>query len=587
MQEVTRVLVAGGGPVGMLLACELALQNVETVVIEELADISEAPRAGTLHARSVQSLLRRGFLRLPRAGRLDVEQRCGFHFGGLPILKLATPTAEGPPILNQSQESLERIFEVRARRLGVDVRRGWRLVRVAQNDHRVEVEAVADGRSHTLESDYLVGCDGARSLVRAQAGISTTTTEPTFSGLVGRVRLSKPLGAPDGWAQGPGGATLINVNPHGPSRVLTHDFSSPLPDRHQPVTLDELRLTAARVIGRELPMEEATYLARFSDYSSLADSYRSGRILLAGDAAHVHAPLGGQGLNTGIQDAFNLGWKLGLVTREDAPAELLDTYGGERRPVAQRVIANTRAQAGLMRPDPARAPLQAYVTRLFSLPEVNRATADEISGQGITCPSGTGAHPLTGTFLANHTLDTGHGPSPVAELLDDAVPLLLSTTDSQHFPEHLLESWQGRLRFLRISCQDPLDWNTVLCRPDGYIAWASEDALDPAALREALITWLGPPGDHRQSLTGTRPPVRLRVPYELKPQREPGRNEHSVDGLRPASSSRQEGTTDGYTGTTPQGSWFQHPGSGGALRRVHNGGPIWIPGLGVRTAAGA
>jgi 2-polyprenyl-6-methoxyphenol hydroxylase-like FAD-dependent oxidoreductase len=430
--ERRRVLIVGGGPVGMLLACELALQNVETVVVEQHARVQDTPRAGTLHARSVQSLLRRDFLRLPRPGRLDLRQRTGFHFAGLPLLEITSPTAEGPPILNRPQAALEEAFEARALNLGVDVRRGQRMSRLTEHRDRVEVEVVAeDGSSRTLEADYLVGCDGARSTVREQAGISVTTTEPSFSGLIGLVDLLEPAAAPGGWARGPEGSTLINVNARGPSRVLTHDFTRPFPNRRQPVTLEELRQTAERVLGRELPMRRATYLSRFSDFTRLANTYRSpgpGRILVAGDAAHVHAPLGGQGLNTGLQDAFNLGWKLGLVARGDAPPALLDTYTHERRPVAQAVIRNTRTQAAVMNPSPEHAPLRTYFIRLLGMPEAGRTTADEISGQGIVYPQPS-TEPPVGRFLPNHAFTTEEGLRTTADLLHDARPLLLLAED--------------------------------------------------------------------------------------------------------------------------------------------------------------
>ncbi|MEV5975168.1 FAD-dependent monooxygenase [Streptomyces sp. NPDC051921] len=499
--EHTTVLVVGGGPVGLLLAGELALQNVDVLVLEQHERIRDTPRAGTLHARSVQSLLRRGVLRLPVPGRLDLRQRTGFHFAGLPLLTITSPTAEGPPIFNRPQSSLEQAFEVRARTLGAEVRRGLGVRRLTERADLVEVEVVGtDGTARTLTADWVVGCDGARSTVRERAGFPVTTTEPSFSGVIGLVELIDPADAPGGWARGPEGSTLINVNPRGYSRVLTHDFTRPFPDRSRPVTLEELSTTAARVLGRELPMRDLVYASRFSDFTRVADRYRSpghGRVLLAGDAAHVHAPLGGQGLNTGLQDAFNLGWKLGLVARGDAPAELLDTYTDERRAVARTVVANTRAQAALMDPRPQQEPLRAYFGRLMEVPEARAATADEISGQGIRHPR-PGADPLTGTFLPNHTFLTPRGPRSTAELLEDATPLLLLAEDVTTVPGELLDGWPpDRLRTVRVARADAdgaaLGWRAVLCRPDGYLAWAAGDTEpDPAELTVELARWLGP-----------------------------------------------------------------------------------------------
>jgi 2-polyprenyl-6-methoxyphenol hydroxylase-like FAD-dependent oxidoreductase len=491
--EQTTVLIVGGGPVGMLLAAELAQQRVDTVVVEEHAEPRDIPRAGTLHARSVQSLLRRGYLRTPFEGSLTSRHTTGFHFGGLSVLEISTPTAEGVPILNRPQEVLEGVFEARARSLGADIRRGQRVEALRPGPRTVRVDIATGTGRHTVEADYVVGCDGARSTVREQAGITSTTTPPTFSALIGRVRLLDPLRVPPGWTHGRDGWTLINVNPYGPSRVLTHDFRLPLPSRHTPVHLDDLREAAEHILGRPVPMDEATYLSRFSDFTRLADTYRAGRVLLAGDAAHVHAPLGGQGLNTGLQDAFNLGWKLALVARGDAPPELLDSYTRERRPVAAAVIANTRAQAALMRPGPEHDPLRALMADLLRT-EAGRRVADEISGQSITHPDPDATSPLQGRFLPNHRFRTDHGPRTTAELLTPALPLLLLTPRADAALAEAAGPWSDRLLVVPVDGPRPPEWDALLCRPDGYIAWAAPAGGDPAPrqLTAALTRWLGP-----------------------------------------------------------------------------------------------
>jgi 2-polyprenyl-6-methoxyphenol hydroxylase-like FAD-dependent oxidoreductase len=490
--ERTTVLIAGGGPVGMLLAAELAHQRIDTIVIEQHPEPPDVPRAGTLHARSVQSLLRRGYLRTASPGSLTTHHTTGFHFGGQPVLEISAPTAEGVPVLNRPQQELERTFETRARALGADVRRGRRVERLRPRGDAVQVEVSgADGR-YVVEAAYVVGCDGARSTVRDEAGIGSTTTPPTFGALIGRVRLLEPHGVPPGWTHGRDGWTLLNVNPHGHSRVITHDFRRPLPSRRAPAHLDELRRTTEHILGRPVPMDRPTYLSRFSDFTRLADTYRSGRILLAGDAAHVHAPLGGQGLNTGLQDAFNLGWKLALVARGDAPPALLDTYTRERRPVAATVIANTRTQASLMRPGPEYDPLRSRARELLRQPDAGREVADEISGQSVAYTRDAQSA-LEGRFLPNHRFRTDAGPRTTAELLTGGLPLLLLTPRADAALAEAAAGWSDRLLVVRADGEEPLGWDALVCRPDGYTAWAaSASDAAPQALTAALTRWFGP-----------------------------------------------------------------------------------------------
>ncbi|MFI5587361.1 FAD-dependent monooxygenase, partial [Amycolatopsis sp. NPDC051758] len=352
------VIVAGGGPVGMLLATELGLHGVPTTVVEKLTETHDEPRAGTLHARTAQTLLRRGHLpasQPPRDPHAVVE--VPFHFGGRPVLTLESPALEGAPMVGRAQSDIERFFEAKARSLGVEILRGHQVTGV--RDHGESVTVTTEHGE--LTAAYVVGCDGARSTVREAAGITGTTHPATFAGLLGLPRLGDPARVPGGWTQGPTGWTLVNVNPAGHSRILTHEFTQPLPARGTPATLDDLRGAASRILGHDVPMADPAFLGRFSDFTRLADEYRRGWLLLAGDAAHVHAPLGGQGLNLGLQDAVNLGWKLAMVVAGTAPEQLLDTYGTERRPVAEAVIENTRAQAALMRPGPEFEPLRRLV----------------------------------------------------------------------------------------------------------------------------------------------------------------------------------------------------------------------------------
>ncbi|KOV62021.1 FAD-dependent monooxygenase [Streptomyces sp. MMG1121] len=506
MTQRTPVLIAGGGPVGMLLAAELGGWGVDVVVVEPHPHTQDTPRAGTLHARSVQSLLRRGYLRLRDRGSLETEQETSFHFGGEPILRIAAPTAEGPPIHGQPQAALEQVFEMRARELGAEIRRGHRFTGLRQDPDGVTASIEGPEGPYELTAGHLVGCDGARSDVRRATGFTCTTHEATFAAIVGLVRLRDPYAVPPGWTRTAEGWLLANVNPVGHSRIITHDFRLPLPERGSPATPEELQSTLSHILGRPAALDDPAYLDRFSDFTRVADHYRTGRVLLAGDAAHVHAPLGGQGLNTGLQDAYNLGWKLALVARGNADARLLDTYDAERRPVAEAVVANTRVQAAVMRPGPENDHLREFTARMFRHTGVNREAADVISGQGVSyTPEGT-TDRVVGRFLPNLALRTPEGVRTVAELLTPGRPLVLLRPEVADALEPVTARWGERVSTLRVDPEPdsaelrldmgaPVPWNVLVCRPDGYIAWRAAGAVDEKGLQGALEGWFGPVRD--------------------------------------------------------------------------------------------
>jgi 2-polyprenyl-6-methoxyphenol hydroxylase-like FAD-dependent oxidoreductase len=489
------VLVVGGGPVGMLLAAELGTQGVDTLVLERNPVTVDQPKAGTLHARTVQSLARRGYLRTsadwdPRARVVD-----GFHFAGMPGLRIAAPANEGPPIAGQTQADLERVFELRATRLGVRVRRGHEVVRVTQDENATMATVVtAHGETYRATARFLVGADGARSVVRAQSEVDSETHPATIAALLGQVRLLDPFGTPRGWHRTERGWLVVNNNPAGYSRVITFDFGGPHADRHAPLTLAELRAQASRIAGHDVPMTDAVFLSRFSDFSRLVTRYRIGRILLAGDAAHVHFPVGGQGLNLGLQDAFNLGWKLAATVSGTARADLLDTYHAERHPAARRVIDNTRAQAALMNPDPALDPLRDLFTDLMRLDDVAAYLGDMISDQEVRYPARDGNR-YAGEFLPNVALGTESGDRSLTELLTPGRPLLIILDLAADELACTAAPWAGRVSVVRGHCAHELPWRAALVRPDGYLAWAQPGpGSDVDGLRAALLTWFGPPG---------------------------------------------------------------------------------------------
>ncbi|WP_415954469.1 FAD-dependent monooxygenase [Streptomyces sp. KLOTTS4A1] len=488
-----QVVVVGGGPVGMLLACELAGYGVRTLVLEARTAVSQRPKATTLHARAVQCLARRGHLGgLARAGGAD-EASAGeavthssFHFAGIPGLVVSAPATEPEPILKCPQEQLERHFEHRARAAGARILRGHRVTAVRQEPGGVRVRSEGP-HGHVVEcvADYVVGADGARSAVREQAGIGSRTYPATVSAMAGDVRLAEAGALRPGWHRTPRGWIVVkDVSgeadvPDGTLRLRTLNCAGAHRSRHQPLTVEELRREVAWIAGRDMAMDSPRWLSRFSDFSRLADTYRAGRILLAGDAAHVHFPIGGQGLSTGLLDAVGLGWKLAYTVLGSAGEGLLDTYGRERRPDAQRVIDHTRAQLALMRPGPELDPLRALFAELLAQGGARGGESaflgSMVSAQGTVLPARTtNLSPWEGRFLHNVALTTSQGRTDVIGLLREGRPLLLlfGERGRGYGQERAVERTCGLVRVVDAEPVPELPCDALLVRPDGYIAWA-------------------------------------------------------------------------------------------------------------------
>ncbi|MCS0637808.1 FAD-dependent monooxygenase [Streptomyces sp. LP05-1] len=498
----TEVAVVGGGPVGSLLARELALQGVGVTVLEKLPEPTGISKAGTLHARTAQALDRRGLLEAVQPGRYAAPRDPGgpvrFHFASLFELDLSRVVEEGPVIVGSPQAYAEQVFAADAERLGARVRRDAELVGLAEEPDRVRLTLrAADGTESGLTARWVVGADGARSAVRKLSGIRFAGHEPTVAALMGEVRLLDPAGAPAGWQRTPRGWTLLWINPYGLSRVCTYDYRGPHRDRRSPAGVEELRDEVARIAGRPVPMDRPAWISRFSDASFLAERFRRGRVLLAGDAAHVHFPAGGQGVNLGLQDALNLGWKLAAELRGWAPPGLLDTYHDERHPVAAAVLHNVRAQVALMDPDPRTDALRELFTELMGFDQVNAYLSTMITGAGVAYPvGGRAADPLAGRMVPSRPVKTAEGLTGLAELLHPGRPLLLDLTGDGAFAD-AGRPWAGRVRVVRATAADE-GWGTgaLLVRPDGYALWsAHDDATDTGALRTALTRWLGRPAE--------------------------------------------------------------------------------------------
>ncbi|MEU5811844.1 FAD-dependent monooxygenase [Streptomyces sp. NPDC047718] len=464
--------IVGGGPVGLLLAAELAGYGVDTVLLEARAEPSEQPKATTLHARAVQGLARRGHL--PPDASPYTGGSSPFHFAGLPGLVITAPTGEPEPILKRPQVELERLFERRAREAGARILRRHRVTGTGQDGDGVTVRAEGPQGPVTVTARYLVGADGARSAVREQAGIAADTHAATVAALAGTVTLREAGSLADGWHRTPRGWIVAKTDPSGGTHVRTLSCAGAHADRHREPTLEELRREVAWIAGREIAMGEPRWLSRFSDFTRLARSFRAGRVFLVGDAAHVHFPIGGQGLSTGVQDALNLGWKLALAVRDAAGPGLLDTYDAERRPAARRVVDNTRAQLALMRPGPEPDSLREVFAGLLGTDRDTGYLSGVVSAQDTVLPDHTGCSTAgTGTFLYNAALSTEDGPTDVIGLLQDGRPLLLLLGDEGDGPVEGVSDREGVLNVVRALPAPELPYRALLVRPDGYIAWAA------------------------------------------------------------------------------------------------------------------
>jgi 2-polyprenyl-6-methoxyphenol hydroxylase-like FAD-dependent oxidoreductase len=491
------VVVAGGGPTGMMLAGELALAGVDVVIVERRATRQiESSRAGGLYARTLEVLDQRGIVeRFVAEGQ--VMQLQGFAYVPLDISDLPTRHNYG---LALWQREFERILAGWIDELAVPVLQGREVVGLRQDDHGVDV--VVDSGS-TLRCDYLVGCDGGRSTVRKAAGIEFDGLDASISFLIAEVHMTEE---PQVGVRREGGG-IGPVDPQlggNPYRVVLKEQGV---DHLAAPTLDDVREALVAAYGTDYGAHDPTWVSRFTDATRQARVYRSGRVLLAGDAAHIHAPHGGQGLNTGVQDAVNLGWKLAQVVHGTSPIDLLDTYHTERHPVAARVLQNTMAQVALTTPDDRHDALRSQFAELLTLREARTRIAAMITGLDI-CYDVGGAHPLVGRRIPDLDLSTSDGPTRAYALLHDGRPLLLELSSTNAAD---LGPWSDRVRSVVATYDGTWELpvvgavaapSAVLVRPDGHVAWVGE-VTDPA-LFDALSSWFGPPRAPRRATGSSR-----------------------------------------------------------------------------------
>jgi 3-(3-hydroxy-phenyl)propionate hydroxylase len=480
------VAIAGGGPTGMMLAAELALAKVDFAVAERRRDhVLVGSRAGGFHSRTIEVLDQRGVAdRFLAEGQ--VAQAAMF---GTTVLDMSDFPTRHPYALGIWQNQIERIMAAWIAELPVRIYYGCEVTGFAQDDTGVDVE-LSDGQS--LRAQYLVGCDGGRSVIRKAAGIEFPGWDPTRSNLIAEVELTE---------EPPRGIRHDATGVHGLHRmedgrtvrvVVTEQH---LGSSSEP-TLRDLSAALITVYGTDFGIHNPTWIARFTDMTRQAESYRAGRVLLAGDAAHVHYPAGGQGLSLGVQDAVNLGWKLAQVVNGTSPESLLDTYQDERHPVAARALQHTMAQTALQRRDERIKALVDVVSELASMDEPRKRLAGIISGLDIHYDLGDG-HPLLGRRMPDLALVTADGPLRVFELLHDAKPVLLNLGERGGYD---ITPWSDRVQL--IDAEYVGLWElpvlgavtaptAVLIRPDGYVAWVGDRTH--LGLPEALTTWFGPP----------------------------------------------------------------------------------------------
>lgn len=494
------VIIAGAGPVGLFLACELGLAGVSVLVLERdghAASPWKAPGLGMrgLSTTSVEAFYRRGLLgdlfgpgeRATTLARTASFQDAG-NFAGIPLdaNKLLpeewTWTLPGPSLMPGATHlaRIESVLAIRAAELGVVIERDTKVTGLLQGDDGVTVNA----GTTAFKAAWLVGCDGGRSIVRECADFDFTGTEPMFTGYVFLAGLEDPDSLPPGFHRAPGG--LFIVVPGGQFYVVDYDGAAF--DRSQPVTATHLETVLRRVSGVDVKIDRLHVASSFTDRAMQVTTYRKGRALLAGDSAHIHSPMGAQGLNTGIGDAINLGWKLAAVVHGLAPAALLDTYTGERHPVGAAVLELSRAQVATLQPGLYGAAIGKLVHELLQTGDGTRAIIARIWGLSQRYDLGD-AHALVGRSAPDFEFENG---ARLGEFLQRGRGLLLDFVDDPWLAE-LARDYASHVDYVSASARNTLGLFSLLVRPDGIVAWVAEGPPDLRSAGAALCRWFGDP----------------------------------------------------------------------------------------------
>ncbi|MFW7269072.1 FAD-dependent monooxygenase [Gluconacetobacter sp. Hr-1-5] len=494
------VLIAGAGPVGLLLACELRLAGCTVQVLEQAREMITPLKRAPFGLRglsmpTIESFDRRGLLaslkaRIPdgeiaaASPWMKQERRPGGHFAGIDFFldqidqarwPCHLPHAGGP--IAADLASIEAVLTDRAKALGVTIRCGFRVSGLEITDDDVTVRA--DGRA--FRGRWLVGCDGGRSIVRKAAGFGFTGTDPEFTGYFARVAFADPSMLEPGHHATPTGTYIFDR----PDMVRMIAFDGGACHRGQPITRDHIQTVLRRISGTQVEVTTLELATTWTDRACLATEYRRARVLLAGDAAHVHSPLGGQGLNLGLGDAMNLGWKLAATIRGDAAAGLLDSYQRERRPVAEQILDWSRAQVALMRPNRGSQALRAIVRDLIATRDGATYIAERVWGVAV-CYNLGGDHPLTGRSAPDFELSDG---TRLNEHLRHGRMLLLDFSGSDSL-RTLADRYRSQLSYVVCDAKNRSGLQTLLIRPDGFVAWASDHPSEGSEAAQSLSQWL-------------------------------------------------------------------------------------------------
>jgi 2-polyprenyl-6-methoxyphenol hydroxylase-like FAD-dependent oxidoreductase len=493
------VIISGAGPVGLFLACELALAKCSVLVVEK-AEHPHSPLKRLpfglrgLSAPSIEALYRRGLLqeleihkrlKNPHSNAVAGPRRQVGHFAGIPFhegnvdasqWRHRLPSSTDTHLMSEMEE-LESVLVRRAEGLRVEIKRGLAITGFDQTEDEVTVRS----GDQSFRSKWLVGCDGSRSVVRKAGGFEFAGTEPEFTGYSIQVDLVDPEKLSPGRNLTPTGMYFQSQ----PGYLGMLEFDGGASHRSEPPTLEQVQQILRRVSGTDVTINTLHIVTTWTDRARQATTYRNGRVLLAGDAAHIHAPLGGQGLNLGLGDAVNLGWKLAATIQERAPEGLLDSYETERHPIGVQVLDWSRAQVAIMRPDPAARALNAVIRDLMDTRDGATYMAGRVWGVFTHYPAGGGDHPLVGHGVPNFEFEDGR---TIGELMHDGRGVLLDFHGNASL-ETVAGEYGDRIKYLLGRTKQQPGLSAVLIRPDGIIAWASGNDLDSSELRRAAARW--------------------------------------------------------------------------------------------------